>query len=582
MSATATSTTSFTARISSLVTARKAIAPMCAPLSSAFARSSATLIPSLIRSTTMPDSATAGLPAHSRHDLIAAAAAPNESPAPPRFYRSLTAKAVVLALIFLAVPIIVYDEFRAADKAQRSVLLRSVREHGHVITAALAPILSTGERPALPQLGRELARFADDFTNVKLLFAPVDAQGFFYVASWPVVSSAQLDAERETLLRQGVLDRLSSSCAGDLPVALRYATPDGADEVVTSVTPLKTPAGCWVVVTSTSSLSLPGSRLGRPYWASSEVRVAAAIYLAMVLLTFTTFWSIRRGLRRFTERARSIRERRSSGGTFRAQNDIPELGDVAEEFDHMVEVLDASARDLRRAAEDNAHAFKTPIAVIRQSLEPLRRALESHHQRERRAVGLIESSLDKLDGLVASARRLDEAAADLMDMPRTDIDLSSLLGRLLQAHADVFVQRRLSLKGHIAPRILIHANEEMVETVIENLLDNAVSFSPEGESVGVRLEVTDGYAELLVGDSGPGVATENLMRIFDRYFSQRPARDGLDAQAPHFGIGLWIARRNVEALGGSIHAENRRPRGLLMRVQLPLAEVARMNSIPTK
>ena len=488
----------------------------------------------------------------------------------------------MLAVIFLAVPLIVYDQFRAADEAQKALLLRGVREHGRVMIEALAPYLSAADRPSLPQLGRELARFADDFTTVKLLLAPAGAPGFFYVASWPMTSPAQLDTEREILRQQGVLERLSGTCDGDFPFALRYRTPTGSDEVVTSVTPLKSPAGCWVVVTSSSAASLPGSNLGRPYWASSEVRVAAAIYCIMVLLTFTTFWSIRRGLRRFTFRARTIRERRSSGGSFRAQNDIPELADVAEEFDHMVEVLDASARDIRRAAEDNAHAFKTPIAVIRQSLEPVKRALGADNQRGVRAVGLIENSLDKLDGLVASARRLDEATADLMDMPREDLDLSSLLARLLQAHADVFVQRRLTLKGHISARVLIHANEEMVETVIENLLDNAVSFSPEGESVGVRLEVVDGVAELLIGDSGPGVPPENLSRIFDRYFSQRPPRDDADTQATHFGIGLWISRRNVEALGGTIRAENRHPHGLLMRMRLPLAEVARLGVSPTK
>jgi two-component system, OmpR family, sensor histidine kinase ChvG len=530
----------------------------------------------------MPDSVTAGLPARSRQE-IAAAALPRPVEAPrPRFYRSLIAKAAVLAIIFLAVPLIVYDQFRAADEAQKAVLLRSVREHGHVITAALAPLLSVGERPMLPQLGRELTRFADDFTNVKLLFSPAGNDGFFYVASWPVVSAAQLDAERETLRQQGILDRLSGSCDGEFPFALRYQTPRGDDEVVTSVTPLKSPAGCWVVVTSTSATSLPGSHLGRPYWASSEVRIAAAIYLAMVLLTITTFWSIRRGLRRFAERARNIRERRGSSGSFGAQNEIPELADVAEEFDHMVEVLDASARGIRRAAEDNAHAFKTPIAVIRQSLEPVKRAIGSDNQRGLRAMGLIENSLDKLDALVASARRLDEATADLMDMPRADIDLSNLLGRLLQAHAEMFVDRRLSLKGHILPRVMIHANEEMVEIVIENLLDNAVSFSPEGESIGIRLEARDGFAELLIGDAGPGVPRENLTRIFERYFSLRTAADSIDDDGTHFGIGLWIARRNVEALGGTIEAENRRPQGLLMRVRLPLAEVARLGPSQVK
>jgi two-component system, OmpR family, sensor histidine kinase ChvG len=189
---------------------------------------------------------------------------------------------------------------------------------------------------------------------------------------------------------------------------------------------------------------------------------------------------------------------------------------------------------------------------------------------------LIESSLDKLDGLVASARRLDEATADLMDTPRSDIDLSSLLVRLLQAQADTLARLRLQLRGHIRPKVIVHANAEMVETVIENLFENAVSFSPEGEAVGVRLEARDGMAEMLIGDGGPGVPVEHLERIFDRYFSQRPALDASGDRQTHFGIGLWVARRNVEALGGTIEAENRQPQGLLVRVQLPLADTPRL------
>jgi two-component system sensor histidine kinase ChvG len=116
----------------------------------------------------------------------------------------------------------------------------------------------------------------------------------------------------------------------------------------------------------------------------------------------------------------------------------------------------------------------------------------------------------------------------------------------------------------------------MVETVVENLLDNAISFSPEGESIGIRLEARGAQAELLVGDSGPGVPIENLTRIFDRYFSQRPPEHREEDGAPHFGIGLWVTRRNIEALGGTIAAENRRPHGLLMRVLLPLAATPRI------
>ena len=79
-------------------------------------------------------------------------------------------------------------------------------------------------------------------------------------------------------------------------------------------------------------------------------------------------------------------------------------------------------------------------------------------------------------------------------------------------------------------------------------------------------------AELAIADTGPGVAPENLERIFDRYFSRRPGPEG---QASHFGIGLWIARRNIEALGGSIRAENRAPAGLVVRIALPLGRMTK-------
>jgi len=488
----------------------------------------------------------------------------------------LAVKAALLAVIFLIVPLILYSQFRAADEEKQDLLLRSVREQGRLLGRALLPLLVASERPDLPQLGRELARFADDVTNIKLLLAPPGG-GFFYIASWPVVTTAHLDIEREKLQQEGILDSLAQTCQGELPVAFRYSTPKGDNEVVTSVTPLRTTAGCWAIVTSFSASMLPGSRLGVPYWATPEVKFAASIYLAMVLLTLTTFLTVRRGLRHFARRARAIRDEGPAAGPFGAHNEIPELGAVAEEFDRMVEVLHNSANDIRRAAEDNAHAFKTPIAVIRQSLEPLRRSLAAENQRVQRALGLIESSLDKLDGLVASARRLDEATADLIDTRRTDVNLSSLLERLLQAHGDYLTQRRLSLLGNIAPGVIVYANEEMVETVVENVIDNALSFSPDGESIGIRVEARGDVAELLVGDSGPGVPPQDLGRIFDRYFSQRPMRAPQDdSPGTHFGIGLWIARRNVEALGGSIHAENRKPHGLLVRIELPLATATRV------
>ena len=161
-------------------------------------------------------------------------------------------------------------------------------------------------------------------------------------------------------------------------------------------------------------------------------------------------------------------------------------------------------------------------------------------------------------------------------MPKGDIDLSALLARMLQAQAPFLAARRIDLKGHIRPGVIVLANEEMVETVIENLFDNALSFSSSGASIGVRLEQQDGIAELIVADAGPGVPEENIERIFDRYFSLRDQPDGAGENGSHYGLGLWIARRYVEALGGTVTAQNRSPHGLAVRMRLPLAKSVRL------
>ena len=491
---------------------------------------------------------------------------------------------MLLAVIFVLVPVFLYMEFHSADQDSQELLLRSVRDEGRVISQSLLPLLETSDNGSLPELGRYLARFAGEVTTIKVLLAPsgtgAGTDGFYYVASWPAVAPGNLEVERETLARQGVLDRLAQNCWGELPFSLIYHRPTGGAEVVTAVTPLSTAAGCWAVIASFSAEAFPSAHLGQPYWATPPVLIAAAIYLFMAVITFATLHSVRAGLRRFAERARRIRERGPGAGSFAARHSLPELAEVAAEFDRMVDALHRSAADLRRSAEDNAHAFKTPIAIIRQSLEPLRRVLPADNQRAQRAIGVVEQSLDRLDGLVASARSLDEAVADVIAKPRVPVDLGQVVGRMVQIRSAILASRGvaiilashdLTITADLLPGLFVFGSEEMIETVIENLIDNAVSFSRPRSEILIHLSRDGSFADLTVCDQGPGVPAGQLDRIFDRYYSERRAEAANDSSSSYFGIGLWIARRNVEAMGGTIAAENRMPQGLGVRVRLPLA-----------
>jgi two-component system sensor histidine kinase ChvG len=485
-----------------------------------------------------------------------------------------------LIAVFVAVPVILYRQFEGADQAKKALLLRSVQEQGWLIAEAMRPVLSGPTPPALPIVGRELAKYGVGEATLRILFQPanvVNADGFYYVASVPTMPTELLASEREELQRQGVLDRLAQTCAGDIPVALNHVTPDGREDVVTSVTPIRSPHGCWAVITSYSALGSTGSIIGQSYWKSREVQIAAAVYLGLALLILTMFLSLWAGLSRFGTLARRIRTEGMSGPSFAARNLLPELSGVAREFDRLVETLRNSAKSIRRAAEDNSHAFKTPLATIRQSLEPLKRLVPSNHERGQRAQKLIERSLDRLDDLVAQARRLDEVTADLIDVRLVDVDLSATLKRLLAGYDDVFTQRGLALVRRIDGGLIVHANTDMIETVMENVVDNAIDFSPPGSRVEVVLARFGSRAEITVTDQGPGVSPTDLARVFDRYFSNRPQpSDDDSSDGKHFGLGLWIVRRNVENVGGTVLVENAPPRGFRVRITLPLVGYSRV------
>lgn len=501
----------------------------------------------------------------------------------PWLLRSLAGRLVLLTLVFLAVPVLIYDQFRRADELNRTLLLQSAQQQGQLIARALEPDLVKADRASLPKLGAVLARFADERTGLKLLVRPraiSGGDGFFYVAAAPSVSTFDLDWERQHLIERGVLERLGERCHWNAPLALRVPRESGEIEVLTSITPIHNAFGCWALVTSQSTEGFLASSLGRDYWRTASVQAAALIYLCMAALALAVLAGVWRSLLRFRDVARDIVNGEGGAGSFAERNAVPELAGVAEEFDRLVATLRRSADALRREAEDNAHAFKTPIAVIRQSTEPLRRALAESDTRCQRALAIIEKAVDRLDGLVSSSRRLDETSADLLAPPRRRIDLSRLVARMTAGDTGAATINGVRLAVFIDPGVIVRAGEEMLETVVENVVENAISFSPADGTVTVRLTRRAAIAELVVEDEGPGVDPGNLPRIFERYFSQREPGRGLPddpaalgtAGATHFGIGLWIVRRNVEAAGGRIVADNRPTGGFRMRIELPVAK----------
>lgn len=257
-----------------------------------------------------------------------------------RWTRGVTAQMVVVVIFFVAIPSIVYQRFEAADREKTAVLLESMLEQGRLISVQLEPLMRRG-LSALPKIDQALKALANDRLNVRVLYRPAMRRadgGFYYVASSPPRPAAYLDAEQAELSQLGVLSRLETSCRDNRAVGLRHAAKGGSEELITSVTPVLTKSGCWAIITSHTDEGFLASSLGKAYWQAPEVQFAAALYLALAGLVMIVLIRIWKSLRTFRHIATDIGSH-GSGQSFVAQNQMPELDDVAVQFDHMVQQL---------------------------------------------------------------------------------------------------------------------------------------------------------------------------------------------------------------------------------------------------
>ncbi len=491
-----------------------------------------------------------------------------------RLGASLTLKLVGLVAIFIALPVILYGQFESADRQMRELVIRAVQDRSKLIGHALAPVLRNAEPGAGDSLNAELAKFSSDGTVLKLMVQPAPppgeaqtAAGFYFVASAPAIRADEVAPELDALAQRGILKRLGEACLWEASDEIRYRQPDGSVELLTSIIPIRTAKGCWVLTSTHTTSEFLNTAIGRPYWETPAVRMAAAIYLVLAVLAMLAAFSIYRSLRRFREVAGEIGQGRIGDYAFSQRNVVPELSSVARDFDKLVLALKHLSQQIRQSAEDNAHAFKTPLATIRSSLSPVRKAVPTEDQRARRAIEIIDSALTRLLALVNAAQRLDNSTADLIEAPRVPTDLTHLVAEATLNCREILASRDIRLVRRLEDGVIVRAGRGVLEMVLQNILENAISFSPRGGTIAVTLRRDRDSVELRVEDEGPGIAAERIDAIFERYFSARPAQP--PGAEPHSGLGLWIVRRNVEALGGQVSAINRPAGGLALSVTLP-------------
>ncbi len=193
---------------------------------------------------------------------------------------------MVLVGIFVALPVVLYGQFESADRQMRDLVTRAIQDRSALIAEALAPKLTNGDKSARASLNDDLAKYASDGTILKLMFQPSEerhAGRFYFVASAPKIRTDEIAAELDELGQRGILQRISDACMWDAANEIRYKQANGAVELLTSIIPIRAADGCWVLTSTHTTSEFLNTSIGRPYWETREIRVAAAIYLVLAM-----------------------------------------------------------------------------------------------------------------------------------------------------------------------------------------------------------------------------------------------------------------------------------------------------------
>jgi two-component system, OmpR family, sensor histidine kinase MprB len=218
-----------------------------------------------------------------------------------------------------------------------------------------------------------------------------------------------------------------------------------------------------------------------------------------------------------------------------------ELGRLATRFNTMLAALEESVGKQRRLVADASHELRTPLTAARTNVDLLREGQLSHEE-ARRALDEASVELSALTTLVADLVEL--ARGEERQLRVEDVHLDDLVAETVERAKSRTPEA--TFVTALSPTV-VRADAVLVERALSNLLDNAVKYSPPGAPI----EVTVRDGEVVVADHGPGVAAEDLPRIFDRFYRAAAARG-----KPGAGLGLAIVREAAEAHGGTATAES--------------------------
>ena len=276
----------------------------------------------------------------------------------------------------------------------------------------------------------------------------------------------------------------------------------------------------------------------------------------MVVLSMALAGTIAGPVRRLADSAERVRHR------IRSRVEIPDFTSRRDEIGHlsgtlreMTDALYNRIEGIESFAADVAHELKNPLTSLRSAVETL--PLAKSEDSRARLLAVIQHDVRRLDRLISDISDASRLDAELQRHEVVTVDVAKLLRTVVSIATEVpredGVRVSLAIEGDDARAFRTVGNDSRLSQVMDNLIDNARSFSPPGGTVRITCRRTRTQIEILVDDDGPGVRPDSFEKIFERFYTDRP-HQGFGQNS---GLGLSISKQIVEAHGGTLRVENR-------------------------
>lgn len=236
------------------------------------------------------------------------------------------------------------------------------------------------------------------------------------------------------------------------------------------------------------------------------------------------------------------------------------FGELGKEFNRMTDRVERTVKSQKQLLRDVSHELRSPLARIQVAA-----SLCSQKYGAQPEISRIEDEVERLDHLIEKLLSLSRLQ-NQNELKSDVIELEYLLAKVIEDCNFEYLEdgRSASLAGDFSPAL--YGDADLLASAFENVIRNALRFSPPRGVVNVLLRPAEELVEVLVKDCGPGVALENLESIFEPFYRGDQSRDISGGQ---HGIGLTLARTIIELHGGQVSAMNNSDGGLTVRLTLP-------------